>query len=356
MGVPFLNRSAKKRDQIVAVDLGGRQSKAVHIQRRGEKYSLLNFAIQNVPTEKQASPQVLADQLTSLTQELESRTKLVSLALGANEALLRHAEMPMVPVADLRAMLKFNSKTHLQQDLPDHIFDCQFVVPTASRAANPASKGTSGVQNRKVLVGGATKQVVENLQTAARSAGLIPEQIVPGLIGPANAFEMAEPEIFAKEIVALVDIGFRSTNICVLNAGELILNRLVAIGGDHLTNGLAESLGIGYAEAEGIKVGMPTEVQHNLEPLITPLGRELRASLDFFEHQQDKTVSQVFISGASARGEFIVTMLQTELMVPCKTWNPVKFLQISLPPQKMAELDQFALLLTTAVGTAVAAL
>ena len=39
---------------------------------------------------------------------------------------------------------------------------------------------------------------------------------------------------------------------------------------------LAEALSISYAEAEGIKVGMPTEVQTHLESLLLPLGRELR--------------------------------------------------------------------------------
>lgn len=339
----------------MAVDLGSRQSKAVHIQRRGERFFLLNYAIQNVQTEKKISPEVLANHLHSISNELGNRSKLVSLALGPTEALLRHAEMPMVPVADLRSMLKFNAKLHLQQDLPDHIFDCQFVLPTSGNQTNGTVKGTAGVQNRKVLVGGAKKQVVEDVQAAARSAGLITEQIVPNLIGPVNAFEMAEPEIFAKEVVALVDIGYKNTSISILNAGELMLSRVVNMGGDQLTAGLAESLGISYAEAEGIKVGMPSEVHHNLEPLIKPLGRELRASIDFFEHQQDKTVSQVFISGASARGEFLVTTLQSELMVPCKTWSPVKPFQLSLPPQKMGELDQAAPLLATAIGTALSA-
>jgi type IV pilus assembly protein PilM len=152
-----------------------------------------------------------------------------------------------------------------------------------------------------------------------------------------------------------VDIGFKSTSICLLQEGELILSRVVAIGGDRLTNGLAESLGISYAEAEGIKIGMPTEVQSNLEALVLPLGRELRASIDFFEHQQDKTVSQVFISGGSAKSDFILQALQAELMADCKLWNPLTFLQTELPPVQAAELDHVAPQLAVAVGAAIAA-
>jgi len=202
------------------------------------------------------------------------------------------------------------------------------------------------------LVGGAKAQLLEDLQTAVRSTGFVPDQFVPGILGPVNAFEMAQPEIFSKEVVALADIGFKSTTISILMEGELALNRVVPIGGDKMTSGLAESMGISYAEAEGIKVGMPAEVMPNLEPLLIPLGRELRASIDFFEHQQDKTVSQVFFSGATARSEIILQTLQNELLVPCKSWNPISFLQLSLPPQQLAEVEQVSPQLAVAVGAA----
>ena len=36
---------------------------------------------------------------------------------------------------------------------------------------------------------------------------ILPDQIVPAFVGPVNAFEMAEPEAFCKEVVALVEIA-----------------------------------------------------------------------------------------------------------------------------------------------------
>jgi type IV pilus assembly protein PilM len=179
--------------------------------------------------------------------------------------------------------------------------------------------------------------------------------VTPSLIATANAFEMAQPEAFSKEVIALVDIGFKNSSICILLQGELSLSRVVAIGGDRLTAGLAEALNISYAEAEGIKIGMPEQVQSTMLPLLTPLGRELRASIDFFEHQQDKPVSQVFVSGGSARSQFIIETMQSELMVPCKSWNPMSFLSVALPPQQVGELEQVAPQLVVATGGAVAA-
>jgi type IV pilus assembly protein PilM len=191
---------------------------------------------------------------------------------------------------------------------------------------------------------------------AAKNVGLIPEQIVPSLIGPPNAFEMAKTDVFNKEVIALVDIGFKHSSITILLNGELMLSRVVGIGGDRLTSGVAEALGVSYAEAEGIKVGLPDEVQSTMVTLLAPLGRELRASVDFFEHQQDKPVTQVFVSGGSARSDYIVQILQTELMVPCASWNPTTFLNMALPPQQMGEVEQIAPQLSVVIGAALAAL
>jgi len=90
--------------------------------------------------------------------------------------------------------------------------------------------------------------------------------------------------------------------------------------------------------------------------LLVPLGRELRASIDFFEHQHDRPVNQVFVSGGTARSEFIVQTLKDELGLETKAWNPVGVMKLALTPQKMGEIEQVAPQLAVAVGAALAAL
>ncbi|MFM1768581.1 MAG: type pilus biosis ATPase PilM [Verrucomicrobiota bacterium] len=350
MGLPFLNNRARKRDQIISIDLGGNSTKAVALQRKGDRFSLTDYAVVDSPKQdKPMSSSELTEHLKQVMQNLDTRQRQVTLCLGVNESVFRQTEVPFVPVADLRQMLKYNAKNYLQQDYPDHVFDCHYLL-TAGGDSSP--KPASGPVKHKVVVGGARRQSVENIAEAIKGAGLIPDQLVPGLIGPVNAFELSEPEAFANEVFALVDMGFRNTSIVILAKGQILLNRVVAIGGDHLTAGLADTLNISYQEAENIKVGMPTEVQQNLEPLLQPLGRELRASIDFFEHQQDKAVAKVYVSGGPARSEFLFEALQAELLVPCQAWSPTKTLNLGLKPQKLVELEQIAPQLAVAIGAA----
>lgn len=354
MGLPFLKRQAKKRDRVLAIDLGGRVTKAVHVQRRGDRLFLVDYAIMDAPVyEKGMTAALLAEHLREVVNSLgANRPKNVTLAIGVADTLFRQVEVPLMPASDLRLMLRFNSKTYLQQDLPDHVFDCCYVASNNVKKPEPGK--ALGAQKHRALVGGVRRKTLDDLDAAMRTAGLIPDEVVPGLVGPPNAFELAEPDSFAKDVVALVDIGFKNTTITILDASEIMLNRVVAIGADRITTGLAEVLNVGYAEAENIKVGMPSEVQSALEGILNPLGRELRASIDFFEHQPDKAVSQVLISGGSSRNDLIIQALQTELLVPCKSWSPTRSMELNLPPQKMGEVEQIASQLTVAIGAAAA--
>jgi type IV pilus assembly protein PilM len=353
MALPLIGSKARKRDQIIAIDLGAHATKAVQIQRKGEQLVLSGYAIQEALTrEAAAAPDQLGAHLVKVVQALGTRGKQVAFALGAAEAFVRPAEMPLIPASEMRALLKFNAKTYLQQDLPDHVFDCCILPTPPSVKPEPIKPGQRG----KVLVAGAKKKVLDDLQAAAKAAGLIPEAVVPGLTGPANAFESAQPNVFVEGPVALVDIGLKSSSISLLLAGEPILHRVVNVGGERLTSGVAEALGVSYAEAEGIKLGLADEVQSTMVALLAPLGRELRASIDFFEHQQDRTVAQVYVSGGSARSDHILETLQTELMVPCVRWNPMQSFSLGLPATQGSDLEACGPQLAVAVGTALAVL
>lgn len=360
MGLPFTGKNTpKQRQHVVAVDLGERTTKAVRIQRRGDGFTFSGFVVMDAPASEQpASAEAISEHLKAVTRGLAGRGKPMSLAIGVNESIVRHADMPLMATDDMRLVLKNNSRTYLQQEYPGHSFDCHLIPPKPGESVSsraPKAK-SGGVQKHKVLVAGARESLLSDLQTAVKSAGFVPECIVPNMIGPINAFEMAMPDVFASDAVALIDIGFHCSTVSLVNEGEIIMTRVLHLGGDGLTNELAQTLSITYAEAEGIKVGMPQEVQPQLEALVGPLGREIRASLDFYEHQYDRPVSAVYVSGGSARSELILEILKTELMVDCRSWNPTSFLEIKAPATQVAELEQVAPQLAVAIGTAMATL
>jgi type IV pilus assembly protein PilM len=355
MALPFFNGASKKRrNQILAVDMGSRTTKAVMLERRGEIFALTRYVVLDAPIfEKKISTELMVGHLREIVQKMDAKPKWATLAIGLDDAVVKQIELPQIPLDDMRQVLKNNTKGYLQLDLPNYAFDCHIYPPRFSSAKAEAPK-VAMVPKLKVLVAGAKQELLNTYQAAIMEAGMIADRIIPGLVGPLNAFEVSFPESFPKDTFALVDIGFKHSSICILDQGELVLMRVVNIGGDRLTAGLAESLNISYAEAEGIKVGMAPEVQSALEMQVQPLGRELRASLDFYEHQYDRTIPIVYVSGGSAQSELILQILHGEMVVECKTWNPAQSLQLALPGQQAVEMEHIGPQLTVAIGAALA--
>src|ERR1051326_3445391 len=152
MALPFLSSNGKKhRDRMVAVDLGSRTTKAVHVERRGESLALCNYALLDAPIfEKTLSTELLTEHLKAVSQALDAKTKLLTLTVGVNEAVVRHAEMPRMPIEDMRMVLKLNSKTYLQQELSNYLYDCH-VLPAAPqpKAVDP-TKAPAGPPKQRI--------------------------------------------------------------------------------------------------------------------------------------------------------------------------------------------------------------
>ncbi len=334
-------------DQIIAIDLGTRSTKAVCLEKDGESLRIVSYTLQDRPDfGKTLSRDALSKHLTAVTEALNPKTKQVILVVGAAESLICHGDMPMIGTSDLRKMVKLNPKLYFQEDLPNYSFDCLVLHQ------EPSAK-TEGKQLRraKTLIVGVKNQLLKNLKAGADGAGLEVERVTPAQTGAANCFVMS-PEAGHNKVVALVDIGFSHSTISLLVGGEIILTRVVNIGADKFTSGLAEAMNITYSVAEGLKQIMPEKVNSQLKTLISPLSHELSNSIHFFEQQQDKKVSEVYVSGGSARSKFIIDILESDLNLPCRSWDPTSSIKVKFSAAQTVALQQEAPQLTVAIGAA----
>ena len=343
-------RRSQRRDEIVAIDLGARVAKAVHLCRRGSDVALLNYALLEMTPASQASPrEQLADLLRKMHKALGASTRLTVLALGPTRSVLTHLDLPAVAPSDLRRMIKLSPKNYLQRDLPDHVFDC--FVGAASEESGSAAFGR-GKRKSKVLVGGASRTDVEELSQAAHDAGLMLGAITLSPVGIANAFRARKDEA-ADEAVALLDIGYSSSTINIVQAGELLLTRFINFGAEKIADVLekvSKTHGPEPAE-EDTSFSDEVEVQAKLQRAILLLAREVDASIGFFVSQQEATtVSRVLVSGGSARSQFILQTLEAELTLPCESWNPTSGLRLELPEARCQELEYEAPQFAVAVG------
>jgi type IV pilus assembly protein PilM len=347
-----------KRDQIVVIVLGARTTNAILLERDGAGFTFLNYTLQSTPVTAQQSSQskgpvlgqdVLVEHFKRVYQALDAQTKRVIMVIGMGDSVLRHAELPAMSASELRALIQINSKNLLKQELKDYTVDCHIL----SRVADAKDKdGAKTPSKCNVLVGGARTTVVRELTEALVSAELQPEHITLSQVGLVNAAWLAMPDVLKAGVIALVDIGFASSTVSFLVRGEVILSRVVGIGAQTFTHGLAESMSISHQAAEGAILVMTDKVRAQLQGLLAPLHHELRASIDFFEDEHSEHVERVFVSGGSARSEFIVEALAGGLTLPVSRWDPTKTLKLKLPAQRKDEVAKDGPQLVVAIGAA----
>lgn len=335
-------------NQIIAIDLGSRSTKAVCIEKDGEALRLVSYTIQDRPDHrKNLSRESLSKHLSAVTEALNTKTKNTVLIVGATESLLCHAEMPVIEGSQMRKMVKLNPKLYFQQELPNHSFDC-FVLHQGTD-----SKASSGkaIRKAKTLIVAIKDGLLKYLVSSAESAGLDVQQVTTSQTGAANAF-LNSSEMAHNKVVALVDIGFSNSTISVLVNGEITLTRVVNIGADKFTSGLAEAMNITYSVAEGLMQIMPDKVHAQLKTILLPLSHELSNSIHFFEQKEDNKIAEVYVSGGSARSKLIFNILQSELNLPCRSWDPISSLKVKFTTAQMAALQQESPQLTVAIGAA----
>jgi len=92
------------------VDLGDRTTKAVLWNGAANYCAHPLRAARHAIYEKKISAESLTDHLQSVAKALESETKLVTLAVGLDDTMVRQVELPQIPVDEMRLVLKNNTR------------------------------------------------------------------------------------------------------------------------------------------------------------------------------------------------------------------------------------------------------
>lgn len=347
------SRQREQADEVIVIDLSTPISRAVHLRRKGERMTLVNYCSQKAPPpEEDGSNKSFAEHFKSLRQTLGAKTRETVVVIGMEDSTLRNVEAPLMNQAEMRQALRLNAKQFLKEDMPDSVFDC----------FTPSVKGGSGAQAAKsgkpanVLVGIGKQGLPGRLNKAAILAGLHLTQIVPVQIGLANAALLGKEKMNKEEALVLLNIGSNTSTVSFLSNGTLVMTRAIAIGSDHLSKGLADAYNVS-APSEKSKI---SAIQENVQNVLEPLAAEVRAAIDYFEHLEAKSVFAGYVTGELAQSSLVIETLKG-LEIPCQGLDPTAFLSIEVSADSLAaaanpintELETDLPLLQVAIGAAI---
>ncbi|MDW8342974.1 MAG: pilus assembly protein PilM, partial [Verrucomicrobiae bacterium] len=262
------------------------------------------------------------EELQKLVNDLHAGKCRTFVTLSCASAIVCQTEFPPMPLDEIKSALKLNSARYLRRDFSSYYLDA------AALQSYEVNAKSNDAARAKILVGGASKDDVDACREALLAAKIKPESIELAAVSVINSLMIALPEV-SQEVVVLVDIGARATSINFLHQGVPVMTRIMHFGGSQISDYIAQALRLEPQEAEQEKRKMPEPVRELARTALSPLAREIRSSLDFFERQHDQHVRRVFACGGTACSTAILELLSEAVGLPVECWNPVTKLNLS---------------------------
>jgi Tfp pilus assembly PilM family ATPase len=86
------------------------------------------------------------------------------------------------------------------------------------------------------------------------------------------------------------------------------------------------------------------------------LTREIASSIGFFEGRREENITRVYVSGGGARLKSVLSLMSSELHIPCEAWDPFSKCELALPAGRKESLAADFVSLNVACGAAAEAL
>ncbi len=313
-----------KPKQLVGLDIGSHSVKIVELRRRKASYELQNFGIAQLPPEAIVDgvimdSAVVVETIRHLLANLKIKNRNVATSVSGHSLIIKKIQVPLMSEAELGEQIQWEAEQYIPFEIDDVNVDFQIL------GALPDEEG-----QMEVLLVAVKKDIINDYAAVISEAGLTPQVVDVDAFALENAFEIAYPEYLDKTVV-LLDVGAGIMNINVLKNGVSTFTRDVTMGGSNFTEELQKELGIGYEEAEVLKLGghsdraKPEEVLEVLRTASENLVLEVQRSLDFFSATSaEEEIQRVFLAGGTSRIPGLAMAIEERVGVPVEVMNPFR--------------------------------
>lgn len=347
----LFKRFLPRKTDYLAVDVGNGQTKIVHIDASGENPLVISMHKVNTPKgffETQDDGKII-EFLSDSFGEAGINGKEVIASITGDKVITRYVRVPRMPDKELNKVIQFEA----EKSIPIPINDLTL------RYLKLGTVEVDGQQNYNLLLVAAPSELVLRYYDIFSRAGVKITILDHQLIALWRVcFGINEPE---PGVSAVIDIGAAYTNLVVGKDRTILFSRTLPVGGDMLTNSMAETYGMEFDEAQKYKeekgkiltaeeaaaVFNPEDMQidFSLRDGLSGLTREIRRSLEYYNSQPGVVpVERLVFSGGTSKLQGFITFIADALELPA---NLIKY------PVTVLEEDDGASMLDPSFAIAV---
>jgi Tfp pilus assembly PilM family ATPase len=338
-------RLTRKSEYLISIDLGRRSIKAALLSESAGSITVHSSKVIEVPAAHDRQAASLFKLALDNIKPFFSRTRKLAVVLPTGSTPQSLKDLPFSRLPELRNIVEKQASTIFHGELPDHIFDYAFPLSATHDSAKRTSKN-------KALVCALPNSLVTELQAIAAQYKCNIRRLTHSPSALLNFYSFAEKSDHAP--VAFLDIGQDQSIFMLFHNRDVMVLRSLPIGGAHLTQAIAENRNLPPNLAESLKQTMPESVEHLLrEDPLARLLSEIQLSIQFFETKSDLELGGLYISGATAQSEKIISWVEKDFGRPLLKCSQAAEEFIHLTPQKGTESLVDTSQLAVVIGAAI---
>ncbi len=346
----------------IGLDIGTSGVRAAELSFGKGGVTLEKFGQVAVPEGAVKDGEVIdADAVAAAIKQLWSHTKLgskkVIIGVANQKVIVRQVDLPWMPIDELKKSLAFQVADFLPIPVADAVLDFH--------PLEELTDDTGARLIRGLLIAASRDMVMTNL-AAVEKAGLTAIMVDLTSFAVIRSLTHTDDLGMGAPVEALVDVGARVTNIVVHQGGVPRFVRILLMGGEDVTDAVAERMGVPQAEAEAMKQQYGDEdpgsdfaaqaVARVIESTVAAFTDEVRGSLDYYLASSGSgQIETLYLTGGGARLGRLAERLQTATRVHVVAGNPMATLAIGKTGLSPEQIEFVQSLAAVPVGLALGA-
>lgn len=306
---------------LVAIDIGTSSIKLAEIEfgRKGavlKKFGVFPLEPNMIVNGEIAEVGPVSQCLSTLIRTSKTKRKQAAVAMWGSSLVVKKISMPKMEASLVAEQIKWEAEQYIPFDVNEVSLE-HFVLQNRSVAT----------ETMEVLLVAAKQELIFRYLETIEGAGIKCSLVDVCGFALANCFEANYGVM--DGMVALLNIGAASTNLVVVDNGDVVFNRDVAIGGLNFSSEINKQMGVSLQEAESLKISasigqeVPAEVHSIIASMVEQVTEEIRNSFEFFTATASgAAISRIFVSGGSIFVPGLVDQISKAVNLPYEVFDP----------------------------------
>lgn len=268
--------------------------------------------------------EVIGKAIQTMVEKNQPKSRQVVTTITGKNLIKRYIKLPKMSPQEVASTLKWEAEKYIPLSTEDELIVEHIVLGEEGEEVN-------------VLLVAVPRRLIYQLHEVFSHTGL---ELMAVEIVPLSLWRSVGTNVGKgtgriadhTDAIITLDIGGRSSNLAVFHGERLHYSRYIPLGGDNITEYIADTLGLGFDAAQVVKEndgallspetlnyasGGQVELDQVLRGGMVSLVNEIRRSIDYYRTQDKKhELKAIVLTGGTAKLQGITEYFQTEFDLP----------------------------------------